>query len=105
MKEFFSNIWFKIVAGLSFVVLVLAYLLNMKGKENSVLKAKLKLADTEEKATELEHQIEMKIAERKANGEKVTQLQSQLDEVRRKKSDLKKQKKLEDKQVEDYWNK
>lgn len=100
VKEFFSNIWTKIIAVLGFIIVVLAYFLNLKQKKINAYEADIRLAKTKKEVQKIEEDIKEKLKDRQQNKEKLEELNSALVALESKKQNLADDAGVD---VEEYW--
>ena len=103
IKSFFSNLWGYIAAVLGVVAAVALYLFTRKQEENSALKAKLALANTQKEVDIIEAEIKQASAERQLNQKEQEQVNKDLQAIEEKRKNIQASK--SDQEIEDYWNK
>ncbi len=60
IKEFFVGTWAKVVAGLTVVIGLLWYFINLKNRKINALEAKIDLAETQKESDLIEAEIKQK---------------------------------------------
>lgn len=96
-----KNIWAKIVIGLTAILGIVLYILNLKNKELNAYKAKIHLADTKEQVKDIEREIITKMEEVKDNKVEIAKLEKNLEQLENKKLQIAEK---DGRDVEDYWN-
>lgn len=102
IKSFFSSLGGILVAILSVVGAVLAYVFIRKQEENEALKAKLNLANTQKEVDVLEVEIKQKAAERELNAKEQAAVDRDLAAIEEKRKAIKTT--ATDQEIEDFWS-
>ncbi len=103
IKSFFSSIAGYVVAAVTLVLGILAYLFVRKQDENKELKAQLGLANTHKEVDIIETELKAKAAEREQTAEELAKTQKDLELIEQKRKEIVASK--TDQEIEDYWNK
>ena len=104
IKQFFVGTWAKIVAGLTVIIGLLWYFINLKNKKINALEAKIDLAETQKESDLIEAEIKQKQDQQgllKKEQEEHARLLKELEEKRAKLPDDQINKSKEE--IEKYW--
>ncbi len=103
--KFFKNIYVNIITILSAVVGFLLYWLSLKNRERNMLKTKIELADDQKKADLIEIEIKEHLENKKLLKKEIDDRKQLLEDLKEKRKKIqKKNEKMTDKEIEDYWN-